>query len=180
MSIRSVIARWATRAAAVAAFAWGTSAPAADVAVPPPPVAAAAPVAVGEAPGCASCQSCEHGAGAAPKGRCSSCGKLFHKERPPFPVTLCPGSCFGYFQTQWRKWDEVCPYPYLGTGVSDAMRTPGAAPPRPAPSGSELTPPRPVDPSAPKMIDPKKLGSNTPLYPSVPLAPVTAPSKFAP
>ena len=96
-----------------------------------------------------------------------------------YPVTLCPGACFGYFQTQWRKWDEVCPYPYLGVGVSDAMRTPGAAPPRPIP-GSELAPPRPVDPKTvdPKTVDPKKLGANTPLYPSIPTAPVT--SKFGP
>jgi len=79
-----------------------------------------------------------------------------------YPVNLCPGACFGYFQTQWRKWDEVCPYPYLGQGVTDAPRLPGTTAPKPG----ELTPPRPFDP---KMGDPKKVGSlDIPTIPTVP------------
>src|SRR5688572_30493902 len=142
MSVRAFFVRLSWKAAAVAAFAWGgSSAPAADTTPPPPPVTVSAvPVTVGVgAPGCASCDTCAHGA---VKGHCDACGKLgsvLHKGgKAPFPVTLCPGSCFGYFQTQWRKWDEVCPYPYLGTGVSDAARVPGApVGPRPG----ELAPP---------------------------------------
>jgi hypothetical protein len=108
-------------------------------------------------------------------------GNVLHKGgKAPFPVTLCPGACFGYFQTQWRKWDEVCPYPYLGMGPSggaqstNAPQTPGTGP-RPG----ELTQPRPVDPKMadPKMPDPKKTGSLN--LPAIPVAPVT-PTAAAP
>jgi hypothetical protein len=162
----------------VAVLVW-TSKPvfAADVTPATPPVAAAgAPVSVRD-PGCASCQTCEHGSA---RGSCNTCGKLLtgdrlHKDKhAPYPVTLCPGACFGYFQTQWRKWDEVCPYPYLGIGVSDAQKIPGTGGPigpRPG-GGGELAPPRPIDP---KSGDPKKLGSNPSLLPTIPVAP---PSKF--
>lgn len=175
MSVRSFVVRLAVRASAVAAFVWGGSALASDVTpVPAAPVVAGAPVSAGE-PGCATCQ---HGA---VRGKCDACGKLLggllHKDKKaPYPVTLCPGACFGYFQTQWRRWDEACPYPYLGHGVSDAPRPPaGVLNPRPA--GSELTPPRPIDPKAPevpKMPDPKKTGTSGAV-----LIPV-APNKFAP
>ena len=104
MSLRSFF-RSSTRAATAAALASaGASASAADVYAPP-----VAPGAV--APAMPACESCQHGA---PKGNCSTCGnKLLgnHRDKGPYPVTLCPGACFGYFQTQWRKWDEVCPYP---------------------------------------------------------------------
>jgi len=163
MSFSSSLARWTTRAVAVAAFAWaGASASAADVAPPPPPpiVGGAGPVVVGDT-GCATCQ---HGIA---KGSCSSCGKsLFHKNKPPYQVNLCPGACFGYFQTQWRKWDEVCPYPYLGTGVGDAPKPPpGVLNPKAGPG--ELTPPRPIDPKT--MPDPKKVGTlDLPTVPTIP------------
>jgi hypothetical protein len=135
-----------------------------------------APVVVGDPGGCAACQG---GAVGTAKAGCAKCGKLFtggglfHKTPNPYPVHLCPGSCFGYFQTQWRKWDDVCPYPYLGMGASDAGRLPGTAP-RP---GGELTPPRPVDPKMtdPKMPEPKKVGSL-----DLPPVPVTLPNKFGP
>lgn len=154
--------------ALVVAFAWAgaSAALAADVTAPPPPPAygayGAAPVAVGM-PGC---ETCQHGVA---KASCSTCGKMFgkhllHKDKnAPFPVTLCPGACFGYFQTQWRKWDEVCPYPYLGIGVNDAPRVPGTMPP----PGTGLAPPRPLDPKMtdPKMPDPKKGGSDVPPTP---------------
>jgi hypothetical protein len=182
MSIRSFFVRLSLKAAAVAVFAWGgSSVSAADVTVPPAPVAVAAPVSVG-APGCATCQngggeSCQHGA---IRSKCNVCGKLLgshlHKDKKaPFPVTLCPGACFGYFQTQWRKWDEVCPYPYLGTGVSDAPKPPaGVLNPRP---GTGLEAPRPLDPNAPKMTEPKKSGTSGTGSITIP---VIVPSKFGP
>jgi hypothetical protein len=155
---------------------------AADVTPAAPVVTGAAPVFVGEAPGCATCQS---GQGGSPKAGCATCGKLFtggglfHKTPNPYPVNLCPGACFGYFQTQWRKWDEVCPYPYLGQGVSDAGRLPGAGT-RP---GGELAPPRPLDPKVsdpkttdPKAGDPKKTGGSD--LPPIPMAPQG--NKFGP
>ena len=169
MSIRSFFVRLSVKAAAVAVFAWaGASASAADVtpAVPAAPAAVGAPVSVGDA-GCASCQSCQHGA---IKSACNVCGKLLgshlHKDKKAmYPVTLCPGACFGYFQTQWRKWDEVCPYPYLGIGVSDAPKTPR--------TGSELGVPRPADPKL--MPAPMKTGSA-----DLPAIPVVPANKFAP
>ena len=180
MSIRSFFVRLSMKAATVVVFAWaGASASAADVtpATPATPAVVGAPVSVGEAGGCASCQSCQHGA---IRSACNVCGKLLgghlHKDKKaPYPVTLCPGACFGYFQTQWRKWDEVCPYPYLGIGVSDAPKTL-----RGRPAGTELNVPRPVDPKLmptdPKLMpDPKKVGSlNLPAIPVVPA------NKFAP
>ncbi len=170
MSISKYFARLCLTTVAVAWVAF--AAVAADVTPPPPPpIVGAAPVSVG-APGC---ETCQHGIS---KSNCTTCGKWLgthlHKDKKaPFPVTLCPGSCFGYFQTQWRKWDEVCPYPYLGVGVSDAARLPGAM--VPPPSGG-LPPPRPVDPKMmtdPKMPDPKQTGSALPAIPGVP-------SKFNP
>jgi len=177
MSIRSVFARWAPRAIAVSALVW-PSAPAfaADVTPSTPPAAVAgAPVSVRD-PGCASCQTCEQGSA---RGSCNTCGKLITWDRltrdkhAPYPVTLCPGACFGHFQTQWRKWDEVCPYPYLGIGVSDAQKIPGTGGSiGPRTGGGELAPPRPVDP---KSGEPKKLGSTPSQLPMIPIAP---PSKF--
>lgn len=155
MGISSFFSRLAT-ASAVAAFAWaGSSATAADV--------YAAPMVVGEsvAAGMPGCETCQHGA---PRASCSTCKPpiLFPNRYKPYQVNLCPGACFGYFQTQWRKWDEVCPYPYIGQGVGDAPRP--AAPvvniPRP---GGELNPPRPVP-----MPGPKKPGEGLPPVPQVP------------
>lgn len=161
--VRSALVAMATT------LVWGgvSTALAADVTPPPAPVYGA-PVTVGD-PGCASCQSGQPALG---RTKCNTCGKLFgsnlHKDRKaPYPVTLCPGACFGYFQTQWRKWDDVCPYPYLGQGVTDAPRPPaGVLNPLP-PGGGTLTPPRPLDPKMtdPKMPDPKKTGSGSSLPP---------------
>ncbi len=153
--VRSALVAMAT------VLVWGgvSSVAAADVTPPPPAPVYGAPVTVGD-PGCAACQSGQQSFG---RTKCNSCGRLLgsnlHKDRKaPYPVTLCPGACFGYFQTQWRKWDDVCPYPYLGQGVTDAPRVPGSVP-LPPPGGG-LTPPRPLDPKMidPKMPDPKKTG----------------------
>jgi hypothetical protein len=145
----------------------------------------AAPVAGGAVPvsadpaggGCATCGA------AGPTVGCSTCGKLLrgharfgHKHKnEPFQVNLCPGACFGYFQTQWRKWEDVCPYPYIGHGVSDAPRrpTPQAAP-RPGGGSGELGAPRPVEPK--KMPAPPSGG-----LPPIPGVPDPMPKgKFAP
>ena len=161
MSVRSFLVRLTVKAAAVAVLVWsGASASAADVTPPPAPVVVdAAPVSVGD-PGCATCQggggeSCQHGA---IRSKCDVCGKLLgghlrKDKKAPYPVTLCPGSCFGHFQTQWRKWDEVCPYPYTGSGVNDAPRAVGTSV-NPRPAGSGLDAPRPLDPKV--MPEPKK------------------------
>lgn len=138
MSVRSMF----VRLAAVAALGCGGAAARADDGYAGP----AMPL----------CESCQHGA---VRAACDVCGKLLgsnlHKmkhKKDPYPVTLCPGACFGYFQTQWRKWDEVCPYPYLGTGVSDAAR-PVAPSANPRPLGTGLDAPRTLDKTMP---EPKK------------------------
>lgn len=159
-------------AAIVAAGAWAVPARAADE----PRVTTAAPVYADPAGGtCATCGA------SGPTVGCSTCGKLLrgharfgHKNDGPFQVNLCPGACFGYFQTQWRKWEDVCPYPYIGHGVTDSPRRPTpVALPRP---GGELTPPRPIDPKA---TDPKKM----PAPPGGGLPPIPDPmpkGKFGP
>ncbi|MBM3979751.1 MAG: hypothetical protein FJ304_05620 [Planctomycetes bacterium] len=164
------------------AFAWAgaSAATAADVTPPPPPPVYGAPVAVGD-PGC---ETCQHGTA---KAKCAKCGSLLSLHRngkTPYPVNLCPGACFGYFQTQWRKWDEVCPYPYLGVGVSDAPRppagvlNPGGPTPRPLDPkmmDPKLPDPKPFDPKLPdpKPLEPKKTGA----APTIPPIPVVQ-SKF--
>lgn len=167
MSVRSFLARLFVAAVLV----W-SAAPASAADVSAPPVATAAPVyadpagsgcAGGNCAAAAGCESCQHGA---IRAKCDVCGKLLGShlkkdKKAPYPVTLCPGACFGYFQTQWRKWDEVCPYPYTGVGVSDAARVPGASVnPRP---GTGLDAPRPVDKAMP---EPKKI--ELPAIPKVP------------
>lgn len=154
---------------AVAVCAWAVPARAADE------HRGAAPVSV--TPGAVAGGTCATCGGSGPTVGCSTCGKLLrghdrfgHKHKnEPFQVNLCPGACFGHFQTQWRKWEDVCPYPYIGHGVSDAPRRPTpVAVPRP---GGELTPPRPVDP---KVGEPKKG------LPPIPGVPEPMPNKFGP
>jgi hypothetical protein len=99
--------------------------------------------------GCATCNSAS--------SACDSCKVKslfhgFHKPCKPYQTKLCPGACFGYFQTQWHRWDNVCPIPYQGVGMSDTPRAsrPGVSP-------------------APVTL-PKTLGSDMPL-PNVPKVP---------
>jgi hypothetical protein len=168
--------------AVVAASAWALPARAADEPRVAAPVYGAAPLyadpGVGE--GCATCGA------SGPTVGCSTCGKLLrgharfgHKNTGPFQVNLCPGACFGYFQTQWRKWEDVCPYPYIGHGVTDSPRRPTpSALPRPGGPGGELTPPRPIDP---KMGEPKKMPAPPGGLPPIPGIPDPMPkSKFGP
>lgn len=203
MSVRTFFLRLTVRAAAVAAFAWtGGAVSAADVTpvVPTVPVVGA-PVSIGDPGGYAGCESCQHGA---IRAKCNQCGTMLSSILPksrkaPYSVSLCPGACFGYFQTQWRKWDEVCPYPYQGIGASDALKLPGARP-------NELNTPRPADPKLlpdPKVMpEPKKVGgaslppipapprASATSLPPIPVAPgqtvvnrppiLVAPSKFGP
>src|SRR5437588_3273 len=53
--------------------------------------------------GLGTCKSC----GAHSCHSCSKCGTpwIHSHTKGPYIVNLCPGACFGYFQTQWRKWD---------------------------------------------------------------------------
>jgi len=126
--------------AAVLALVSSDSLRAADYQIVAPPVVAqpAAPAA-----GCPTCA-----AASSSVGGCKSCGTSWfhHHDKGPYVVNLCPGACFGYFQTQWRKWDDVCPYPYQGIGVSDAPKPPSPVLPGVSKPGTTLPGPRPVDP----------------------------------
>ena len=121
-----------------------------------PGTAAAAPTMVGDYLGCATC----NGAAAA----CDSCGKVkkslfhHHKTCTPYQTTLCPGACFGYFQTQWHRWENVCPIPYQGVGLTDA--------------------PARATPAIPPVVVPKATGSDGPVPKPLPMVPtVPAPGK---
>ena len=150
----------------VAALGLAGGASAADT---PPPLRVYEPgvPAVGVA-----CPTC--GQEATPGPSCKSCGKSPHylKHCKPYNVQLRPGACFGYFQTQWHRWEDVCPLPYQGVGLTDAPRPP-------TPSLGPTTPPvRPVDPKDVKPMDPNppkkgnelppKPGGDLPGVPSVP------------
>lgn len=142
---------------------------AADMPYIPPPgspgIAAPMSPAMPAPGGCPTCG----GAATATSGKtCATCGSSWfhHHDKGPYVVNLCPGACFGYFQTQWRKWDDVCPYPYQGIGVSDSPR-----PPSPAvltPKTPTLTPPRPIEP---KTSDSKPMSSSG-------LPPIPAPGGY--
>jgi len=116
-----------------------------------PGAAPKAPTMVEDFRGCATCNS----AAAA----CDTCGKVHkslfhhHKTCTPYQTTLCPGACFGYFQTQWHRWENVCPIPYQGVGLSDAAVR-----------------------SGPPVLVPKTTGSDGPIpnpkpLPTVPMVP---------
>jgi hypothetical protein len=154
MTISARIRRWAF--ALAAALGTTTAARAADETPAAPAVAAPA---IGAA-GCATCN------GAAPAAGCASCGRhlggFIAAKRAPYVPSLCPGACFGYFQTRWNKWDDVCPLPYAGAGVSDAPPpAAGYVPPAPQPLPQPLPMPPKSDTKPETAPTPKKLGDGT-------------------
>jgi hypothetical protein len=128
-----------TPAMAAVIALWSTNLKAADTASPAPTtMPAPGPLTYNaQAGGCPTCAAGSAGSSGC-KG-CQSCGSTWfhHHDKGPYVVNLCPGACFGYFQTQWRKWDDVCPYPYQGISVSDAPRP--VAPLLPAPTPAKPT-----------------------------------------
>jgi hypothetical protein len=154
---------FAAAIAVVLAAGSGTNLGAADIPMVPAPVAGqysqpATTVPPGGCPTCAAASSQSMGAKS-----CPNCGSHWfqHHTKGPYVVNLCPGACFGYFQTQWRKWDDVCPYPYQGIGVSDAPKP--VAPVLPGISKPATTIP------TPRPVDTKPMSSNYTL-PSIPVA----------
>ncbi|MBA4063022.1 MAG: hypothetical protein C0501_04810 [Isosphaera sp.] len=133
---------------------------------PPPAVAAGTVVGVhaDAAGGCATC---------APDAGTRKPGQALISRLRPTTVQLAPGACFGYFPTQWRKWDEVCPYPYSPAGLSEGQRPPVPYPgygDRPEPKGpnGELPTPRPVDPKSDTPVKPDPNGAARALPPANP------------
>jgi hypothetical protein len=84
--------------------------------------------------------------------RCRSVQEInnafWYKRRLPQPMIL-PGSCFGYFQTRWTAWKDVCPESNCAApaGVSAPPATPDE-PTKLTPAVEEMTPPRPAVPPA--------------------------------
>ena len=134
---------------AVTVFGFVNFASAADQ---PSAPAAAGTTMVEDFRGCATCNSAA--------SACNSCGKVkkhchglhCHKSCTPYVTTLCPGACFGYFQTQWHRWENVCPIPYQGVGLTDA-------------------PVRAAPPAVPVVV-PKTTGSDVPLPKNLPMVPM--------
>ena len=150
----------------------GSGVRAADATPAPAPVAA--PAALG-----APCETCAAAGAATCDANCKK--PLFsglhglHTKKVHVPY-LCPGACFGHFQTKWNRWEEVCQHYYQGVGVSDAPRAPIPAakqpplptgtnpmgtspmptpmpPPAKSPDASPLPPPNAAPPIAPKPSD---------------------------
>jgi hypothetical protein len=84
---------------------------------------------------------------------CQTKGGLFSKHRPcnGRAMSINPDSCFGFYFTQWSRWEDVCPMP--------------------APPGIPAIPPTPRTPVAPK---PEKTGNSDAPLPRP--APVPMPS----
>lgn len=88
-------------------------------------------------------------------GDCDTTRFQGHRQKDPYVVNLCPGACFGYFPTQWRSWEEVCP---TGVAIDPHKAVPPYVPPasdRPLPdmklpdvkkNGDGVPAPRTVDP----------------------------------
>lgn len=99
--------------------------------------------------GCATCSS----AAAA----CDSCGKVrggfqthyIRKPCTPHQPTLAPGACYGHFQTQWNRWEDVCPLPYKGVGHVETPKPVPMIPPMPLPKAGGSDGPIPKIPSVP-------------------------------
>lgn len=154
MSVCRVLNRLAAKAAVAALVAGYVGlATAADEPLPAAPGVVAG----------ADCPTCAAGPGGAPcrSAKCKSCERRFFGYAPPKPAVgqLRPGACFGYFQTQWHRWEDVCPLPYQGVGLNDV--------------GSRVPPPGPVavPPTTPA---PKTKGTDAPL-PLPKAVPMTTP-----
>jgi hypothetical protein len=109
-------------------------------------IGAAAVVLVGPAQALAQCAPSVLSAGKKP------CVPAFDKNyiKKHYGPTACPGSCFGYFPTQWTPWEAACPGGSCGevviagqAGVPLHMGTPVAEPGVPA-APPATTPAKPV------------------------------------
>ena len=173
------------------------SAAAADTPAPPAPAAAAPPAYAYQPaalPPHPNCPTCNAAPAPAPCGDCGTSyghgGKggwlgfgMFEKKAKPMRVpALCPGACFGYFQTQWTPWCEACPIPYAGHGATDAPppKTPPSQPVT-AGGGVPLRPgeqPKMPAPPATQPVPPMGAAEPAPAPPAVPVPP--GPGKFVP
>ena len=75
--------------------------------------------------------------------------------------TICPGSCFGHFKTQWTRWNDACPNwcdtPTDGHVSGPAPRTDAIPPAQPQLPMKAHGNPLPAPAPAPKSADPLPL-----------------------
>jgi hypothetical protein len=96
------------------------------------------------------CTTCDSAPMARTKMRANPCQPNWlekHHPLPPMTVNLCPGACYGYFPTQWRRWEDHCPYPF--TMLPDPQHP--TIPPIPSSDSTlgkngKIPDPRPIDP----------------------------------
>lgn len=144
MNVGRVLGRFAVVGLAAGYMGLAT---AADQPVVVAPAAPAAEV-------CPTCTAGEAGGVACGKAGCKKCNGCNPKK--PVVGQLRPGACYGYFQTQWHRWEDVCPIPYQGVGINDApLRAPtplpystprSDAPAKAAPAPMPMTNPMPMQP----------------------------------
>ena len=143
MNLGRVLGRFAVVGLAVGYVGLATAADEAVVVAPAAPVADV-------------CPTCTAGPAGRPchLGGCKTCNGCSPKK--PVVGQLRPGACYGYFQTQWHRWEDVCPLPYQGVGLNDAPR--GSAIPAP-----------PAVPTVPRSDAPPKAGpAPMPMIPPMP------------
>lgn len=86
--------------------------------------------------------------------------------------TLIPGTCYGHFQTKWRRWEEHCTDGSCAGGPPVGVTLPEVSIPVAPPQQPPTTPPVP---GGPPMPDPSKGGTpkvDPVAPPKVPLGPV--------
>jgi hypothetical protein len=108
-------------------------------------------------PGCSTCTNATVTASGGKTCRPGLMGGVTLRHQPQ-GVYLSPNSCFGHFQTQWRKWEEVCPTPHivvLPSADKEVQKKPNGSIPEPRlvdptkMKDSKLPPPPSPPPSMP-------------------------------
>lgn len=115
----------------------------------------------------APCPTCTSPPAACTSGTCSK--SLHGKRCTPDQPYLCPGACFGYFQTQWNRWEDVCPLPYQGVGLNDAPRPPIPPATNPLPLPKAVPDPKLPDLPQPSPMKNSAAPSTVPSVPPLPM-----------
>ena len=90
--------------------------------------------------------------------------------------TLNPGTCYGYYGTKWRRWEDICPPSPAVTGQPIYLETPPVMEPVPMPLPKPTPVPPKTEPMPPK-TDPIPKGD---FQPEIPAPMSTAPAPLPP
>lgn len=105
-----------------------------------------------------------------------------HDSKYCYPM-VCPGSCFGYFRTNWTAWEQACPHwcaelvVIAGQVVTPPVTVAPVPAVEPVPAPKELPPAPPA-----KEKEPAKESSQLPpvfVPKPIPVAPVSVPTDTA-